>query len=135
MVAGAWPWWNSGGVEEKMLKSGSLRNKSSGTGIEPPFADSGVAPASVGHQGNSFALDLISQYTAKIRKIPRKLPDGTFWRKSRAFAATDETNPPLSLPRMMFKSTHKTTSRNATSTINQPIFVTCPTTVIYAPRV
>src|SRR5713101_9709594 len=106
MVSAASPSSNTVALEEKILKSGSLRNKSSGTGIEPPFADSGVTPASVGHQGKSFALDLISQYTTKIRKMPRKVPDGTFWRKSRAFAATDETNPPLSLPRMIFKSTH-----------------------------
>jgi len=77
------------------------------------------------NQGKFLVLGLSSQYTIKIRKMPRKVPDGTFWRKSIAFAATEEMNPPLSLPKMILKSTHKTTSRNATSTMNQPIFVIC----------
>src|SRR5712692_1778127 len=80
MVSAASPSSNTVALEEKILKSGSLRNKSSGTGIEPPFADSGVAPASVGHQGKSFALDLISRYTKARFHIlsARQLPNVRF---------------------------------------------------------
>ena len=71
------------------------------------------------------SLDLIAQYRTRIKKIPRKVPDGIFCMKSIAFAATDEMKPPLSFPRMIFKSTHKITNRKAASITSQPNFVIC----------
>jgi hypothetical protein len=68
-------------------------------------------------------LDLITQYRTTIKKIPRKVPAGTFCMKSRAFAATDEIKPPLPFPRMIFSSTHRITNRKLASIASQPNFI------------